>query len=1274
MGGKPIDPRTCRLIPRLGVIRALASPRQPENGLTGTLFMSNSANFAIQVPSTYSKDRLWRNTSVANLASGQTATLEANSLGYEFDSDLDNGARPAGLIDLSSTTQQVSQKLVDYGNTVAQGIVTHNLTLYRAHSGALVFGAGTIQWAWGLDADHDGTDGTVSVPMQQATINLFADMGVAPQTLMSGMVAATKSTDTSAPAPVLSSPTASSVVTVATPFTVSGTAADLGGGQVAGVEVSVDSGATWHPATGTTSWSYSWVPTVSGPTTVEVRATDDSANTSTPVTRAITVAQRACPCSIWPASALPAPNNVGGVSAGEGDGGASNGNDPSAVEVGVRFTSSVNGFVTGVRFYKASANTGTHTGSLWSSTGQLLATATFSGESATGWQQVSFPTAVQVSAGATYIASYYAPKGHYSSDVNYFQTSGLTSDPLTALVNTASNPNGVYHYGNGGVFPADTSGATNYWVDPVFTASSSGPSITATSPLSGATSVAATTTVTATFNQAVVPASAIITLGQPGLSITGTSSYNATTKTVSFTSTSTLSPGTTYTAIVNGTSSSTGQAMLPFSWTFTTSTTPTPCPCSLWPSASTPTSAPANDPSGVNVGVKFQPTANGSITGMRFYKGAGNTGTHIGSLWSSTGTLLASATFTGETATGWQSVTFSTAVAVTAGTTYVASYFAPTGDYTATSGYFSSNGPSAGALTTPTDAAAGGNGVYDYGSTSGFPKSSFGATNYWVDVVLAASTSGAPTVISTTPSSGQVGVAVSATASATFGQPVTSVVFGLSSSGGAVAGTTSYNSATNTATFTPSAVLAAGVTYTASVSATGQASGVAMATPVTWSFTTAAAGGGCPCSIWPAGVPGTASQSDSSAVELGVKFQSSTAGTITGVRFYKGAGNTGTHTGSLWSASGALLATATFSGESATGWQTVTFASPVSVTAGTTYIASYYTSVGHYAGDQNYFATAGTTNGSLTALSSPASAGGNGVYRYGTGGVAPTSTYLATNYWVDVLFVPSTSGPPSVTSTTPSSGQVGVAVSATASATFGQPVTSVVFGLSSSGGAVAGTTSYNSATNTATFTPSAVLAAGVTYTASVSATGQASGVPMATPVTWSFTTAAAGGGCPCSIWPAGVPGTASQSDSSAVELGVKFQSSTAGTITGVRFYKGAGNTGTHTGSLWSASGALLATATFSGESATGWQTVTFASPVSVTAGTTYIASYHTTVGHYAGDQNYFSTASTVNGPLTAFATTGVSGGNGVYHYGTGGVAPTDTYLATNYWVDVVFKS
>jgi len=129
---------------------------RPENALSGVISMVNGPDYrAITVPGTYANLRFWRNTGIASLAPDQTATLPAGTLGYEWDEDLDNGFRPAGLFDLSSTTINVPALLQDYGNTYAPGTATHSLTLYRSSSGALVFGAGSTNWSWGLDGNHD---------------------------------------------------------------------------------------------------------------------------------------------------------------------------------------------------------------------------------------------------------------------------------------------------------------------------------------------------------------------------------------------------------------------------------------------------------------------------------------------------------------------------------------------------------------------------------------------------------------------------------------------------------------------------------------------------------------------------------------------------------------------------------------------------------------------------------------------------------------------------------------------------------------------------------------------------------------------------------------------------------------------------------------------------------------------------------------------------------------------------------------------------------------
>jgi hypothetical protein len=144
---------------------------------------------------------------------------------------------------------------------------------------------------------------------------------------------------------------------------------------------------------------------------------------------------------------------------------------------------------------------------------------------------------------------------------------------------------------------------------------------------------------------------------------------------------------------------------------------------------------------------------------------------------------------------------------------------------------------------------------------------------------------------------------------------------------------------------------------------------------------------------------------DPNAMELGVKFRASVNGTVTAIRFYKGPMNTGTHTGHLWSASGSLLASTTFTNETSSGWQQTNFSNPVTITAGTTYIISYHTAVGYYSGTWNYF-TSPYTNGQLSCPASTA-ANPNGVFAYGTSAF-PTSTSSAANYWVDIVFNPTT--------------------------------------------------------------------------------------------------------------------------------------------------------------------------------------------------------------------------------------------------------------------------
>ena len=209
-------------------------------------------------------------------------------------------------------------------------------------------------------------------------------------------------------------------------------------------------------------------------------------------------------------------------------------------------------------------------------------------------------------------------------------------------------------------------------------------------------------------------------------------------------------------------------------------------------------------------------------------------------------------------------------------------------------------------------------------------------------------------------------------------------------------GTVSYDANTNTISFVPDAGYAGSASFQYSVTdANGGTSSANVSLLVNDPATTSL--------FNPTQAPSMETVNDPNGVELGFKFQTSSNGEITGIRFYKDAQNIGTHSADLWSSTGTLLATATFTNETTSGWQQVNFSNPVAVTAGTTYVASYHTD-GNYSADPNFFAT-DRTNGPLTAPSS-ASSSGNGVYAYGSASLFPTNSFNATGYGVDVLFKP----------------------------------------------------------------------------------------------------------------------------------------------------------------------------------------------------------------------------------------------------------------------------
>jgi hypothetical protein len=574
-------------------------------------------------------------------------------------------------------------------------------------------------------------------------VNLLADMGVQPATPQPGLIATGPSTDTLSPTSTITSPSEGATVALGTTVNITGIATDTGG-LVAGVNVSVDGGLSWNLVTGRTSWNYSWTPTTLGSATIKAIAVDDSGNAqNTPTEINVTVIQPpppTCPCSVWGSGAAPA-NPVA--------------NDGAAVELGLKFRSDIDGYISGVRFYKgAAANGGEHSGRLWTSSGTLLGAVTFASETASGWQQALFPTPIPITANTTYVVSYFAPQGNYAADLNYFASSGAVNGPLRALSNALAGGNGVYRYGPTGGFPTDTFQSSNYWVDVVFTTTTApdttAPTVTSFSPAAGANNVNAAANVTATFSEAMDAASvngSTVELRDPANALApATVSYNAASFTATLDPTASLAAGVTYTARVRGGSADprvkdlAGNALAAdVTWTFTTAAAPPATNYSIWAPTATPTNPLENDGDAVELGLKFRSDSNGVITGVRFYKGSpANGGTHVGHLWTSSGTLLGTVTFASETASGWQQALFPTPIPVIANTTYVVSYFAPQGNYAADLNYFASSGAVNGPLRALSNALAGGNGVYRYGTTGGFPTNTYQSLNYWVDVVFIA--------------------------------------------------------------------------------------------------------------------------------------------------------------------------------------------------------------------------------------------------------------------------------------------------------------------------------------------------------------------------------------------------------------------------------------------------------------------------------------------------------------------------------------------------------
>ena len=250
---------------------------------------------------------------------------------------------------------------------------------------------------------------------------------------------------------------------------------------------------------------------------------------------------QACP-QIWNNTTIPA-----GVAS-----------DATAVELGVKFQASVNGYITALRFYKFPNNPGPHIGDLWSGSGGHLATVPFTNETASGWQQVAVSPPVPITAGITYIAAYHTNVGYYAANESYFVT-GVTNGPLRALADSEGG-NGVYRYSSSVAFPDQTYQASNYWVDAVFVTSvpdTTPPALSGWGPAGTGVPLSANVAVTVTehMDPATINTSTFELRDASGALVPSTVTYNDLTYTATLDPLGALSYLKTYTVVVHGGSS-----------------------------------------------------------------------------------------------------------------------------------------------------------------------------------------------------------------------------------------------------------------------------------------------------------------------------------------------------------------------------------------------------------------------------------------------------------------------------------------------------------------------------------------------------------------------------------------------------------------------------------------------------------------------------------------------------------------------------------------------
>ena len=332
-----------------------------------------------------------------------------------------------------------------------------------------------------------------------------------------------------------------------------------------------------------------------------------------------------------------------------------------------------------------------------------------------------------------------------------------------------------------------------------------------------------------------------------GAPVAAAVAYDAAARRATLTPQAPLAVGVRYTARLSTAIRSTSGAPLAadVSWSFTTAD----CPCSLM-SSLTPalTGLPVHDyrpgpgPFSYELGTKVTVDEPTELVALRYYRSPGETGAHVGRVWSASGQQLAQASFENESSSGWQRQALATPLSLQPGQVYTLSV-GLNAFYSKTVG-----GLSASLASGPLHSVAGANGVFAEAAGQ-FPSDSWQSSNYFVDAVvrLPGSPQRIPQVSSVTPLDGATGVAVGTNVTATFSVALDhSTVNGanftlVDSAGEPVVASVSYDESIQRATLVPAAPLARGGVYTARLG-TGIRSDdeTPLPSPYAWTFTTEA--------------------------------------------------------------------------------------------------------------------------------------------------------------------------------------------------------------------------------------------------------------------------------------------------------------------------------------------------------------------------------------------------------------------------------------------------